>query len=138
MNYYILNSVYNNMSISENSYIGKKGYVVKKSSLSPQQIKKIQDDLNVKPFIVASMGGGGQNLPFPCYRESEKKLYLPRFYGVREFGDPVKSQLNDFESIDLEFPNEFSYESSGILRLSLKYPDPPHQGYIDLRQKKHL
>lgn len=125
MNYYILNSVYNNMSISENSYIGKKGYVVKKSSLSHRQIKKIQDDLNVKPFIVASMGGGGQNLPFPCYRESEKKLYLPRFYGVREFGDPVKSQLNDFESIDLEFPNELRDYQTKIVDVYMNHCNTP-------------
>jgi hypothetical protein len=43
-----------------NSYIGKKGYTIYKNEISLQQIKKIKDDLTIKPHI---HGSAAQNTP---------------------------------------------------------------------------
>lgn len=57
-------------------YVGRKGLTIPKSDLSAEVRKKIIGDLTFAPkqlYVPAP--------PFYCYRESENKLYLPRFYG---------------------------------------------------------
>jgi len=40
---------------------------------------------------------------FPVYRESAKKMYLPRFYGIERYGLPPNSELQEGNTINLEF-----------------------------------
>ena len=46
-------------------YLGKRGYIIKKSILSEDQLNKIRDDLTVKPNI--SNDFGDQNEPFKYF-----------------------------------------------------------------------
>ena len=50
------------------SYLGKKGYTLFKTELTETQLKKIRQDLTVKPFSTHS-----NEVSYPVYRESEKK-----------------------------------------------------------------
>ena len=87
------------------SYLGKKGYTLFKSELTPVQLKKIRQDLTVKPFSTHSA-----EVSYPVYRESEKKMYLPRYYGLDEFGK-VESRLAPGQSIDVAFTGQlFDYQ----------------------------
>ena len=56
------------------TYIGQKGYTIKKDNISIQEQQLIRKELNVKPFVPKS----SLNKPpaFPVYRESQKKLYV--------------------------------------------------------------
>ena len=87
------------------SYLGKKGYTLFKSELTSGQLKKIRQDLTVKPFSSHS------NEPsYPVYRESEKKMYLPRYYGIEEFG-AVESRVGLGQTIDVPFTGQlFDYQ----------------------------
>jgi superfamily II DNA or RNA helicase len=121
------------MSIKDNSYIGKKGYTVSKSLFTGEQLRKIQQDLNVKPIIVGGMGGkGDQTQTFPCYRESEKKLYLPRFYGIQEFGLPENNKLTNCDSIDIDFPNELRDYQKDIVDVYMKHCETPNGGILEV------
>ena len=88
-----------------NNYIGKKGYTIYKNEISLQQIKKIKDDLTIKPHIHGSPAQNtqqAQNVYF-VYRESNNKIYVPQHYGIKNFGKPTRVELSEGENIDLEF-----------------------------------
>lgn len=81
--------------------IGNNGYTILKENLTNQQITKIRKDLTVKPFVNASFGV--EAVPFAIYMESKRKLYLPRYYGIKEFGYPSNFKINKGTEIDIEF-----------------------------------
>lgn len=84
-----------------NTYIGQKGYTVAKDELTPKQIDQIKKDLSVKPFSP----GTPMHLQksFPVYRESVKKLYLPRYYGEEQFGPAKEIRVAEGQPADLTF-----------------------------------
>tara|TARA_B100001758_G_scaffold36350_1_gene27632 strand:- start:1909 stop:3333 length:1425 start_codon:yes stop_codon:yes gene_type:complete len=84
-----------------NHYIGPKGYTILKSSLTPQQQQQIKNDLTAKPLVQYNMGNDTKS--FPVYRESNMKLYVPRFYGIQQFGLPQHYTISDGDSIQVSF-----------------------------------
>lgn len=86
----------------EQFYIGSKGYSIHKASLSLEEIQCIRKDLTVKPFTPPN--SIQKPVEFPIYRESPKKLYVPRFYGIKKYGLP-KQHLNTIsEGKDISLP----------------------------------
>ena len=79
----------------------KRGYALKKNELTKKQINKIRKNLTVKPFVHQDYGI--QQTPFPIYLESVKKLYLPRHYGLINYGEPTINKVNEGETIDVKF-----------------------------------
>lgn len=77
------------------SYIGNRGYTILKNTLSDQQESKIKSDLYVKPHVPKSTNQ--QVKPFPIYRESSSKYYLPKFYGLQNFSNHVEDKLTTYE-----------------------------------------
>jgi len=95
------------------SYLGKKGYTLFKSELSSLQLKKIRQDLTVKPFSIHN-----NEVSYPIYRESDKKIYIPRYYGVEEFGE-AESKLHPGKEIDVTFEgNLFDYQKEITLKFT--------------------
>ena len=84
-----------------NHYIGPKGYTILKSSITPQQLQQIKNDLTAKPHVQYTIGNDVKR--FPVYRESTNKIYVPRFYGVQHYGQPQHYTIGEGTSIDLTF-----------------------------------
>ena len=93
--------------------LNKRGYSVLKSELSSNEILKIRQDLTVKPFISADYGQAQK--PFPVYCESSKKLYLPRYYGQKNYGISVTNKLSEPESISIEFDKSLKDKQKPIV-----------------------
>ena len=85
-----------------NTSIGNRGYTLLKEELSSSQIYQIRQELTVKPFV--SSDYGAQPVPFPVYCESTRKLYLPRYFGLKKFGNPSTNKIQDGEKVTMEFP----------------------------------
>ena len=83
------------------TYIGQKGYTIKKDNISIQEQQLIRKELNVKPFVPKS--SLIKPNPFSVYRESQNKLYVPRFYGIQTYGEPDASIISEGKNIDLNF-----------------------------------
>ena len=81
--------------------VGDNGYTVIKENLTSEQINKIRKDLTVKPYVNASFGA--EAVPFAIYMESKRKLYLPRYYGIKELGFPSKFRINSGTEISMNF-----------------------------------
>jgi len=85
-----------------NTYLGQKGYTIPKNELTIEQQKQIRTDLTIKPFSHPGMGSNDQKI-FPVYRESSNKFYVPHYYGVEKFGNPVQYKVPEGLDINLDF-----------------------------------
>jgi superfamily II DNA or RNA helicase len=88
------------------TYLGSKGYTILKKDLPMRTQLHIKEQLTIKPYTPGAPVSSGNS--FPCYRESNNKLYLPRYYGIEIFGLPKRYNVSDGDIIHLEF--------NGILR----------------------
>ena len=85
----------------QNTYLGNKGYTILKSEMSIKQQLSLKEMLMVKPFVPGSPVQVQKS--FPAYRESDKKIYIPRYFGEELFG-PVKNiKITEGNDINLEF-----------------------------------
>ena len=95
--------------IQDTAYFGQKGYTIPKKNLSLGEIDKIKNDLTVKAFLPNTLI---KTEPFPIYRESIGKIYVPRFYGENNYGIANSTKLVNYNSIDLSFNGELRLSSS--------------------------
>ena len=70
-----------------NTYLGQKGYTLFKKDLSINEQTKIKEELNVGAYMPKSIA---PPIKFPVYRESLQKMYIPRYYGIKNYGKPTK------------------------------------------------
>ncbi|AET73038.1 hypothetical protein PGAG_00149 [Phaeocystis globosa virus 12T] len=100
-----------------NGYLGNKGYSIYKNCLSPKIIEFIKKELSIKPIV---MGAFVQPIAFPIYMESDKKIYIPRFWGINIFGLPKAIKISHGESIDLKFKGELRDYQIAVMDTYLK------------------
>lgn len=86
------------------TYLGYKGYTIKKENLSVEEQELIRKELTVKPFVPKS--SLSQPTPFPIYRESQKKMYIPRFYGQENYGTPEICKIQDTPQLNINFKGD--------------------------------
>jgi superfamily II DNA or RNA helicase len=93
--------------------LSKDGYVIVKSEHSASKIKECKDDLTVKPFVGNDFGNAVEK-KFSVFLESPKKLYLPRFYGIQQFGNPTLNKISNPCEINVPFQGELRTEQKPI------------------------
>ena len=72
------------------TYLGQKGYSIYKENITIQEQHWLREQLTVKPYIPKSPV---QPAAFHIYRESPNKIYIPRFFGIENYGDPDESRI---------------------------------------------
>lgn len=77
-------------------YLGNKGFTILKTELG-DKLHKVKKDLTA-----TIINKNQPNTSVAFYRESHKKMYLPRYYGISNFGIP-ENRLLDGEDISLSF-----------------------------------
>jgi len=90
-------------TIRDQSYLGKKGYTIPKSCLTTDELIFLKEDLFMKPEINGAVYGSPQETAFPVFRENDKKIYIPRFYGISRYGLPPRSELSAGLDINVPF-----------------------------------
>ena len=99
-------------------YFGQKGYTIYKDNLDIEEQELIRKELTVSPYVPKN--SLQKPSPFAIYRESPKKMYLPKFYGYKEFGDPEEIRLKDGINIDITFKGELRDFQKPIVDTYLK------------------
>ena len=89
------------MSKKFNTVIGARGYTIIKDEHTNEDLKELRKELSVKPFVNANYANDSP--PFSIYMESNRKLYLPRYYGIERFGIPSKVTIPKGDPINIEF-----------------------------------
>ena len=112
------------------TYLGPKGYSIKKANISIPEQELIRKELMVKAF--APKSSISQPTPFPIYRESPKKLYVPRFYGINTYGEPDDITISNGEDIDIEFKGELRDFQKPIVKKYLKVAKTKGCGLLEI------
>ena len=115
-------------TICSQSYIGKKGYTIPKSILTTEELVFLKEDLFMKPEKSGGVYTGEQEVAFPIYRENEKKIYIPRFYGIERYGIPEKNELSPGISIDVPFVKELRDYQEVITNTYMNYVSAEEYG----------
>ena len=114
---------------NNNSYLGAKGYTILKSDISVSLQNEIKDDLNIKPYV-----SQGEAKSYPVYRESFKKLYVPRYYGLNKIGPPNANNIGNGDTIDLEFNGTLREKQELVVSTYMNYIENPDKqgGLLEL------
>ena len=81
--------------------ICSRGYVVVKSRACPDELRRCRKELMIKPFVLPEYAASVK--PYPAFGESPLKLYMPKHYGLRNFGEPETVDPYRNRSIALDF-----------------------------------
>lgn len=103
----------------EGTYLCSRGYTIPKKNLTETQLERIRSDLLIKPFQLNTLPGGGDK--FPVYRESLNKIYVPHYYGVKEFGKPNSYQISEGENINITFQGNLRDFQQNIVNAYLEH-----------------
>ena len=74
------------MSSEIASYLGPKGYTIKKDNIDIEELNLIRKELTVSAYVPKS--SIAKPIPFAIYRETRNKIYIPKFYGLDNYGEP--------------------------------------------------
>ena len=82
------------MVLSGKTYLSNRGYAIEKKD-NEVLINELQKSLTVTPRGMQL--SNDEAASFPVYKENDKKMYLPKYYGLTKFGVPNVDQLSDGE-----------------------------------------
>jgi len=74
-------------------YLSHRGYGIEKHD-NEKLVESLKKELTVSPKVNPMMINTEVS-SFPVYRENEKKIYVPRYYGLSKFGIPDVYKLSD-------------------------------------------
>ena len=112
------------------TYLGQKGYTIKKENMEIKDQIELRTDLMVKPFVPKTSMVKPES--FPIYREAKKKFYIPRFYGIDTYGEPDITKLNPGKDIDIKFNGELRDFQKPIVNAYLKHAKKKGSGLLEI------
>lgn len=71
--------------------LSRQGYSVKKENLSKKELENMKKLLTVQACSNPKFADVAES--FPVYGENDKKIYLPRYWGIKNFGIPKVNKL---------------------------------------------
>ena len=74
------------------THLNRHGYSIPKDQLTEKQLEKLKEKLMANPNIQGGYSPAGSST-FPIYLESQKKIYLPRYYGLENYGTPKVNKI---------------------------------------------
>lgn len=122
----ILNTDYVS-NVQTNSYLGKKGYTIPINVLSKDDLEFLRKELFIKP-VVQGINYGPQSdgaTAFPVFRENQKKIYLPRFYGIQRYGMVSKNEISNGDNINVIFDKGLRDYQETIVNVYMKHVQQP-------------
>lgn len=86
------------------SILNNNGYILNKKKYSKEKLNKIKDKLTVHPSnsYMADLQIFEQP-KFKVYKEDNDSLYLPKYFGIDNFGKPEKNLISGGKTSDMKF-----------------------------------
>lgn len=105
--------------------ISHNGYIINKVNFTPQELDAIKYDLTLSPkenHVASKMMAKKQDNEIRVYRENDKKMYIPRFYGERKFGsNSFVNELKPGENISVAFTNKLRDYQEKIISVYMSH-----------------
>lgn len=117
------------MSETIATYIGKKGYTIYKECISAQEQQEVRNELTMRPYVPKSPT---QPDPFPIYREAHNKFYLPRYYGLDNFGVPDENRIPKGTKTSMEFVGQLREYQMNIVNKYVEHVGISGGGLLDV------
>ena len=114
---------------SSSTYLGSKGYTIFKECLDGPELRVIRDELTVRPYIPKSPI---QPPAFAIYNEITQKIFLPRYYGLKNYGEPDANRLAPGEPIALTFNGDLRDYQLNIVDIYLKAATSVGGGLLEI------
>lgn len=106
------------------------GYTIPLKTLPPHFLQNIRSELYVKPIDNPNFQTSID--PYPVFRISKTKVYLPRYYAIEQYGQPLRNTLNDSSDISLEFNGTLRYIQEQSVTETLKIYSQYGGGVVSL------
>jgi len=113
-----------------NTYLGNKGYTILKKELSIKEQFALKEMLMVKPYVPGSPVQVQKT--FMAYRENDKKLYLPRYFGEELFGPAKTIKITEGDNIDLKFEGTLRENQVPVVEKYLNHIKEGGGGLLEL------
>ena len=84
--------------------LSSNGYSIDKTQFPVSVLSKCRKDLTIEPYI-EKPEYGSKAMPIQIYHETPTRLYMPRFYGLKEFGEPETDKLTKNNTSIAKCPN---------------------------------
>jgi len=104
--------------MTHQTYLGQKGYSIYKKTLSLEEQIFIRNELTMRAYIPKSPV---QPTPYPIYRESSNKFYIPRYFGISTFGVPNESRISKGIPINIKFAGKLRENQQAIVEKFLNH-----------------
>ena len=76
--------------------LARHGYGIAKADFDEAALDALRRELTVSPKVNPNVAfGGGAPPEYPVYRESPKRIYVPRAFGLRRYGPPAKDLIGE-------------------------------------------
>lgn len=118
---FLLSKDYCQGILENNAYLGQQGFTILKSNIHVDDLSEIKRILTVETTPSFS-GPKTDVVSFPVFRENEKKIYIPRFFGESRYsGIPAKIELSLGESISVPFVKSIRDYQENIIQVYLDH-----------------
>ena len=113
-------------------HLSRRGYTIIKTSLHEDEeerekiIKKLREELTVSPRVLSNFPVKVK--PYPVFKENFRKIYLPRFYGVKHIGHLSQDKTHFSEAT--RWANNIQFQGE----LRDKQKEPIKKTLVELRQ----
>ena len=101
----------NNIILSH-KYLTRRGYVLDKKILKKEEYEDIKKELTVKPKAHPDFDQG--IVSYEIFEEDENYLYVPRYYGIKNFGNPLRTTIMH-KNINIDFKGKLTEEQEIIV-----------------------
>lgn len=112
------------------TYLGQKGYTISKSQISVKLQNFIKEQLMVKPYVPGAPIANTNT--FPAFRESDKKLYVPRYFGEEMFGVPKEIKITEGDNMCLHFHGKLRDVQEPVVEKFLNHVKDGGGGLLEL------
>lgn len=85
-----------------NRILSKEGYIIKKSSIDIKKLNTIKNELTVKPFQTFKSIKQKEET-YTVYTENDDYICIPKFYGIKKFGQPDENHEPDGVKVNYKF-----------------------------------
>lgn len=76
------------------SILSHRGYSIAKSGLDPEVLQHYKNDLTITPHVEREEYAFNIK-PIKLYAETDKRFYMPRYYGMKQLGEPETNKLEE-------------------------------------------
>ena len=118
----------------EHKTLTNQGYIVLKEHLNSEEISNIKKDLNVEPKTNSFLQDLGiyENQKFPIFLESKRRYWVPKYYGIEKFGEPLKTTISEGNNINLTMKLSMREHQIKPFKKTLEYLKQHEGGILSL------